>query len=111
MGPAVRDYIHVSDLSSAHLLALETVQPGRHDIYNLGNGNGYTNAEVLRTVKEVTGVDFPVTYAGPRPGDPAICIASSERAHRELGWKPQRPELTTIICDAWRFHKFRHSMA
>ncbi|MCC3318273.1 UDP-glucose 4-epimerase GalE [Nocardia africana] len=110
-GTAVRDYIHVSDLSSAHLLALEAVQPGRHEIYNLGNGNGYTNAEVLRTVKEVTGIDFPVIYVGRRPGDPAVCIASSDLAHRELGWKPQRPQLDAIISDAWGFHQFLHGIA
>ncbi|MBF6323896.1 UDP-glucose 4-epimerase GalE [Nocardia cyriacigeorgica] len=104
-GTCIRDYIHVADLAAAHLLALDAVQPGRHDIYNLGNGEGFTNREVLNTVREVTGADFPVRLEGRRPGDPAICIASSERAHRELGWKPQHTDLTDIIESAWQFHQ------
>ncbi|WP_280479471.1 UDP-glucose 4-epimerase GalE [Nocardia cyriacigeorgica] len=104
-GTCIRDYIHVSDLATAHLLALDAVQPGRHDIYNLGNGEGYTNREVLDTVRQVTGSEFPVQVEGRRPGDPAICIASSERAHRELGWKPQHTDLTDIIESAWQFHQ------
>ncbi|WP_216916761.1 UDP-glucose 4-epimerase GalE [Nocardia noduli] len=104
-GTCVRDYIHVADLASAHLLALQATRPGRHEIYNLGNGNGFTNRQVLDTVREVTGADFPVHTQGRRPGDPAICIASSEKAHHELGWKPQHLDLTTIISDAWEFHQ------
>ncbi|MBF6399475.1 UDP-glucose 4-epimerase GalE [Nocardia cyriacigeorgica] len=108
-GTCIRDYIHVSDLAAAHLLALDAVQPGRHDIYNLGNGEGFTNREVLDTVREVTGSDFPVRLEGRRPGDPAICIASSERAHRELGWKPQHTDLTDIIESAWQFHQVQQT--
>ncbi|MET8779030.1 UDP-glucose 4-epimerase GalE [Nocardia sp. NPDC004654] len=109
-GTCIRDYIHVADLAAAHLLALDAVQPGRHEIYNLGNGAGYTNGEVLDTVRDVTGADFPVHHADRRPGDPAVCIASSAKAHRELGWKPERPDLATIVGDAWRFHKAVHAM-
>ncbi|WP_342760895.1 NAD-dependent epimerase/dehydratase family protein [Nocardia terpenica] len=109
-GTCIRDYIHVADLAAAHLLALHAVRPGRHEVYNLGNGNGYTNREVLDTVREVTGADFPVHLAGRRPGDPAVCTASSEKAQQDLGWKPERPDLTTIIEDAWGFHQSLHDM-
>ncbi|MEV6554231.1 UDP-glucose 4-epimerase GalE [Nocardia sp. NPDC051756] len=104
-GTCIRDYIHVSDLAAAHLLALDAIAPGRHDIFNLGNGQGHSNQQVLDTVRTVTGVDFPVRIEGHRPGDPAICIASSEKAHRELGWQPQRPDLADIVADAWEFHQ------
>ncbi|MGY2093054.1 UDP-glucose 4-epimerase GalE [Nocardia gipuzkoensis] len=107
-GTCIRDYIHVADLAAAHLLALEVVKPGRHDIFNLGNGQGHSNQQVLDTVREVTGADFPVHIEGRRPGDPAVCIASSEKAQRELGWKPQRPDLADIITDAWQFHRTVH---
>ncbi|WP_040802018.1 UDP-glucose 4-epimerase GalE [Nocardia higoensis] len=104
-GTCVRDYIHVADLAAAHLLALDAIEAGVHEIYNLGNGNGYSNRQVLDTVREVTGADFPIRTVGRRPGDPAICIASSEKARRQLGWKPEHPELATIVGDAWRFHR------
>lgn len=110
-GTCIRDYIHVADLAAAHLLALEFVEPGRHDIFNLGNGQGHSNQQVLDTAREVTGVDFPVRIEGRRPGDPAVCIASSEKAQRELGWKPQRPDLADIIADAWQFHQTVHARA
>ncbi|MBF6101552.1 hypothetical protein IU510_26385 [Nocardia cyriacigeorgica] len=103
------DHIHVSDLAAAHLLALDAVQPGHHDIYNLGNGEGFTNREVLDTVRQVTGSEFPVRVEGRRPGDPAICIASSERAHRELGWKPQHTDLAQTVESAWQFHQAAHA--
>ncbi|UGT67956.1 UDP-glucose 4-epimerase GalE [Nocardia gipuzkoensis] len=103
-GTCIRDYIHVADLAAAHLLALDAVSPGRHDIYNLGNGEGFTNREVLDTVRTVTDADFPVRIVGRRPGDPAVCIASSDKARRELGWKPEHTDLATIVGDAWRFH-------
>lgn len=104
-GTCIRDYIHVADLASAHLLALEAIEPGRHEIFNLGNGNGFSNLQVLDTVRQITGADFPVAPAGRRPGDPALCIASSDKAHRVLGWKPERAELGDIITDAWAFHQ------
>ncbi|WP_433678355.1 UDP-glucose 4-epimerase GalE [Nocardia sp. CA-119907] len=110
-GTCIRDYIHVADLAAAHLLALDVVEPGRHDIFNLGNGQGHSNQQVLDTVREVTGVDFPVRIEGRRPGDPAVCVASSEKARRELGWKPQRPDLADIIADAWQFHQTVHARA
>ncbi|RJO77622.1 UDP-glucose 4-epimerase GalE [Nocardia panacis] len=104
-GTCIRDYIHVADLASAHLLALDAIAPGRHEIYNLGNGAGHTNREVLDTVRKVTGSNFPVRLAERRPGDPAVCIAASDKAHQELGWKPDHADLDTIVSDAWRFHR------
>lgn len=107
-GTCIRDYIHVSDLAVAHLLALKAIQQGHHEIINLGNGAGYSNREVLNTVQEVTGRTFPVTLAPRRPGDPAISIASSATANSILSWKPQRPDLTDIVSDAWDFHRSQH---
>jgi UDP-glucose 4-epimerase len=106
-GTCVRDYIHVADLADAHLLALRAAEPGEHRIYNLGNGNGFTNKEVVETVKRVTGVDFPVVVEGRRAGDPAELVASSEKAERELGWKPSRDSLERMVADAWEY--FRHA--
>ncbi|MFD3508877.1 UDP-glucose 4-epimerase GalE [Nocardia sp. NPDC058666] len=104
-GTCIRDYVHVADLAAAHLLALDAVRPGRHEIFNLGNGRGFSNREVIDTVREVTGSDFPVDIEARRPGDPAACVASSAKAHEQLGWVPQKTELSEIIGDAWRFHR------
>ncbi|MQA14369.1 MAG: UDP-glucose 4-epimerase GalE [Pseudonocardiaceae bacterium] len=102
-GTCVRDYIHVTDLADAHELALDRAEPGRHKVYNLGNGTGFSVREVLETCREVTGHPIPAEVAGRRPGDPAVLIASSERARTDLGWKPERAELRTIVADAWDF--------
>ncbi|MFI9406912.1 NAD-dependent epimerase/dehydratase family protein [Nocardia sp. NPDC052316] len=99
-GTCIRDYIHVSDLAAAHLLALDAVEPGRHENFNVGNGQRYWNQQVLDTVREVTGA-----IEGRSTGDPPVCTASSEKVHRVLGWKPQRPELADIIADARDFHR------
>jgi UDP-glucose 4-epimerase len=107
-GTCVRDYIHVSDLATAHLLALEAIQPGRHEVYNLGNGNGYSNKQVVDAVREVTGRPVPVKLAPRRDGDAASTVASSEKARRELGWQPATPELHRIVADAWAFHRAHH---
>jgi UDP-glucose 4-epimerase len=104
-GTCVRDYIHVADLATAHLLALEAVTPGRHEVYNLGNGDGYSNKQVIETAREVTGRPIPVKLAPRRPGDPAATVAASDKARRELGWEPARPALRDIIADAWAFHQ------
>ncbi|WP_033247089.1 UDP-glucose 4-epimerase GalE [Nocardia carnea] len=109
-GTCIRDYIHVADLAAAHLLALDTVQPGRHEIYNLGNGTGFSNRQVLDTVRHVTSTDFPVRIEVRRPGDPAVCIASSDKAHHELGWKPQHTDLSDIVASAWEFHRSRYKV-
>jgi UDP-glucose 4-epimerase len=102
-GTCVRDYIHVSDLATAHLLALGGMDRGAHRIYNLGNGNGFSNREVIDVVREVTGHPVPTEIAPRREGDPAALVASSERAKRELGWQPAKPTLAEMVADAWAF--------
>jgi UDP-glucose 4-epimerase len=104
-GTCVRDYIHVADLARAMILALDNLEPGKHSIYNLGNGNGFTNLEVLESVKRVTGKDFPIHKESRREGDPAVLIASSESATQDLGWIPKHPNLDDIIADAWNFYR------
>ena len=104
-GTCVRDYIHVADLATAHLLALEAIQPGRHEIYNLGNGDGYSNRQVIDTVREVTGQPVPVKLAPRRSGDAPATVAASDKARRDLGWQPAKPDLREIIADAWAFHR------
>ncbi|MGX1778365.1 UDP-glucose 4-epimerase GalE [Nocardia brasiliensis] len=104
-GTCVRDYIHITDLARAHLLALEAIHPGEHRIYNLGNGIGFTNLQVLEAIRTVTGSEFEVEIASRRSGDPAVLYASSDLAQRELGWIPEKPEIIEIVRDAWRFHQ------
>src|SRR5215475_5760526 len=104
-GTCVRDYIHVADLSTAHLLALDAIEPGRFEIYNLGNGDGYSNRQVVEAVREVTGRPIPVKVAPRRPGDAPVTVAASDKARRELGWRPVKPDLREIIADAWAFHQ------
>ncbi|MBO4163085.1 UDP-glucose 4-epimerase GalE [Micromonospora antibiotica] len=104
-GTCVRDYIHVEDLARAHLLALTAAVPGRHRIYNLGNGNGFTNRQVVDVVREVTGHPVPVETAPRREGDPAELVASSALARQELGWVPEKPTLTDMVGDAWAFYR------
>ncbi|HEX9970047.1 MAG TPA: UDP-glucose 4-epimerase GalE [Acidimicrobiales bacterium] len=102
-GTAIRDYIHVDDLARAHLLALEAAAEPGHRIYNLGNGAGFSVREVIDVAREVTGVDIPAVEADRRPGDPAVLVASSERIRADLGWVPEKPDLATMIGDAWAF--------
>ena len=102
-GTCVRDYIHVDDLAEAHLLALEHAVPKQHRIYNLGSGTGFSVRQVIDTCRAVTGHPLPSQTAPRRPGDPAVLVASSERAHDELGWRPSRTELERIVTDAWEF--------
>jgi UDP-glucose 4-epimerase len=100
-GTCVRDYIHVSDLAQAHLDALRYLRGGGASVTaNCGYGRGYSVREVIDTVKRVSGVDFRVDTSGPRAGDPAQIIASSERARAVLGWRPQRDDLTAIVGHA-----------
>jgi UDP-glucose 4-epimerase len=103
-GTALRDYVHVDDLSTAHVLALERAAPGRHDIFNLGSGTGYTVREVIDAARRVTGREFEVREAPRRPGDPAALVASGERAREALGWTPER-SLEQMIQDAWTWHQ------
>jgi UDP-glucose 4-epimerase len=102
-GTCIRDYIHVVDLADAHERALEQAVPGEHRIYNLGNGTGFSVQQVVDTCRQVTGHPIPAQSAARRPGDPAVLIASSDRARDELGWKPERAELAAIVSDAWNF--------
>lgn len=104
-GTCIRDYIHVSDLADAHLLALEKLEQGKHTIYNLGNGNGFSNKEVIKAVEKVTGKPLPVTVGPRREGDPAKLIASSAKAKERLGWTPKKPSLEDIVGDAWTFYQ------
>jgi UDP-glucose 4-epimerase len=102
-GTCVRDYIHVADLAEAHLLALKAARPGEHLICNLGNGEGFSVRQVVEAAREVTGHPIPVTVEPRRPGDPAVLVASAERARTVLGWRPRRTDLAEIIRDAWTF--------
>ncbi|AEM80907.1 UDP-glucose 4-epimerase GalE [Streptomyces violaceusniger] len=125
-GTCVRDYIHVADLADAHLLALGAalpsptttlsggaarrgVHPGEHLICNLGNGNGFSVREVIETVRQVTGHPIPEIAAPRRGGDPAVLVASAERAKERLGWRPTRADLAGIVADAWEFAQRRES--
>lgn len=107
-GTCIRDYIHVTDLARAHILALENLRPNMHRIFNLGNGTGFSNKQVIGAAAEVTGKKLDYTIGKRRAGDPAILIASSERAKTELGWQPEKPDLETMIADAWRFYQRNH---
>jgi len=103
-GTCVRDYIHVSDLATAHILALRSLDQGSR-VYNLGNGRGFSNKEVLAVAREVTGHPIPTVVGPRRPGDPAVLVASSERIRQELGWQPRFAELRAIVSSAWAWHK------
>ena len=103
-GTCIRDYIHVEDLAHAHLCALEKLDEYPSGKYNLGNGQGFTNLEVIKAVEEVTGKTVPCEFAPRRPGDPAVLIASSDLAHRELGWTPRHRRPEDIVASAWHWH-------
>jgi len=102
-GTAIRDYIHIEDLSDAHGLAMENTRAGEHQILNLGNGAGFSVREVIEVARRVTGHEIPVVEAARRPGDPARLVAASELIRSELGWTPKKPSLETMISDAWEF--------
>jgi UDP-glucose 4-epimerase len=105
-GTCVRDYIHVLDLAHAHRLGLEALHAGgAGGVYNLGNGRGYSNLEVVRTCATVTGRDVEVAIGPRRAGDPAVLVASAEKATRDLGWSPQRGALAEMVGDAWEWHR------
>jgi UDP-glucose 4-epimerase len=100
-GTCVRDYIHVSDLASAHLLVLDSLREKQKLIYNLGSGRGFTVREVIETVRRVTGHPIPVREVARRAGDPAVLVASSANIRRDLHWEPQFPSLEAIVRSAW----------
>ena len=105
-GSCIRDYIHVTDLASAHLLALEYLDNGGDSgCFNLGNEQGTSVLEVIEAVRKVTGRDFKVTRADRRPGDPATLVGSSEKAKQVLGWKPEYGDIETIVEHAWKWHE------
>jgi len=104
-GTCIRDYIHIADLVSAHLLALEALGERDQLVYNLGNGSGYSVREVIETACRVTGHSIPVLESPRRPGDAPRLVASSEKIRHELGWAPRHPELTDIVASAWDWHR------
>ena len=106
-GTCVRDYVHVNDLARAHILALEKmVKENKSERFNLGSGNGFSVAELVKEAKKITGVDFKVEVAPRRAGDPAVLVADSTKAQQVLGWKPEY-SLTRIIETAWNWEQYR----
>lgn len=101
-GTCIRDYIHVTDLAQAHILALA---PGKHGFFNLGNGDGYSVREVIKMCEKVTGTSIKTIEKDRRPGDPPRLVAAAKKAYTELEWKPQFPRLEQIVESAWRWHK------
>lgn len=105
-GTCIRDYIHVTDLADAHLLALDKLRAGgASTVYNLGSGTGFSVREIINVAREVTGHSIPETMASRRAGDPAVLIASSEKIRKELGWNPRLDNIKTIVSSAWEWHK------
>src|SRR5215211_8062839 len=107
LGTCVRDYVHVLDLAQAHMLALEALDRLGSRKYNLGNGNGFTNLEMVEAARTITGHPIPHQIGPRRAGDPAILIASAAKIRAELGWSPQYPAVEQIIASAWEWHS-RH---
>jgi UDP-glucose 4-epimerase len=112
-GTCIRDYVHVSDLAEAHLLALTALEgeaaATARLVFNLGNGDGFSVLEVIESARRVTGHPIPAEVHPRRPGDPAVLVASSEKAIRELGWKPHYTQLDDIIRTAWIWHQKRYA--
>lgn len=105
-GTCIRDYIHVSDLADAHVLAVDRLRTGADSsVYNLGNGTGFSVKEVIDIARAVTGKEIPAVMEARRAGDPAVLVASSDRARQELGWNPKRNKLEDIIKSAWSWHE------
>ena len=108
-GTCIRDYIHVTDLAQAHVLGLEyLLKGGSTEVFNLGNGQGFSIQEVIEAARVVTGRPIAVTLADRRPGDPPILVGSGEKAKRILGWQPEYADLKTILAHAWQWHQKRH---
>jgi UDP-glucose 4-epimerase len=103
-GTCIRDYVHVVDLVRAHILALEKIEPGRGQIFNLGSENGFSVREVIDACRAATGINIRAEEHPRRPGDPDSLVASSARI-RDLGWRPEYPDLKTIISHAWKWHQ------
>ena len=109
-GTCIRDYIHVSDLADAHLLALAALESHGRLIFNLGNGQGFSVREVIESARRVTGHPIPAEVHPRRAGDPAVLVASSAKAIRELGWKPKYTQLDDIVRTAWAWHQKRYAL-
>jgi len=108
-GTCIRDYIHVNDLASAHILGLEyLINGGNTDFFNLGNGGGFSVREVILQAEKITGKKIKVVESDRRPGDPLVLVGSSEKAKTILGWSPQYSDLKDIIAHAWQWHQKRH---
>lgn len=108
-GSCVRDYIHVLDLAQAHILALEyLLDGGTTDVFNLGNGNGFSVKQVIETARKITGKEIKAEISDRRAGDPPILVGSSAKAQQVLGWQPQYSNLEAIITHAWQWHQKRH---
>lgn len=108
-GTCIRDYIHVNDLASAHILGLEyLLQGGKSDFFNLGNGGGFSVKEVIETARKITGGKIKAVECDRRPGDPPVLVGSSKKAREILAWIPQYPDLENIISHAWQWHQKRH---
>ncbi len=106
-GTCIRDYVHVDDLADAHQLALDAAVPGRHEIFNLGSGAGFSVLEVVEAVRRVTGHPLPTEVAPRRAGDPAVLVASSAKIRDQLGWVPRKPTVDEMVADAWTFEQTR----
>ncbi|WP_293127521.1 UDP-glucose 4-epimerase GalE [Microcoleus sp. bin38.metabat.b11b12b14.051] len=108
-GTCIRDYIHVNDLASAHILGLEyLLNGGKSDFFNLGNGGGFSVKEVIEMARQVTGKEIKAVECDSRPGDPPALVGSSKKAIETLGWHPEYPDIKDIITHAWQWHQKRH---
>lgn len=108
-GTCIRDYIHVNDLADAHILGLEyLLKGGDSEVFNLGNGSGFSVREVIAAAEQVTGISIPVEERDRRPGDPPILIGTSEKARTILGWQPQYTSIKDIVAHSWQWHQKRH---
>ncbi|NET56388.1 MAG: UDP-glucose 4-epimerase GalE [Symploca sp. SIO2E6] len=108
-GTCLRDYVHVSDLANAYLLGLKyLLAGGKSEVFNLGNGNGFSVKQVIETASSVTGQEIKVIECDRRLGDPPILVGSSEKVRQILGWHPQYPDISNIVLHAWRWHQKRH---
>jgi len=104
-GTCIRDYTHVCDIAQAHILGLEKIEELGYEVFNLGNGNGYTVRQVIEAAREVTGHPIPEEVVGRRAGDAAVMVASSSKAKQVLGWTPRYPSIREIVASAWNWHK------
>jgi len=108
-GTCIRDYIHVNDLASAHVLGIEyLLKGGNSQVFNLGNGSGFSVREVIETARSVTGREIKTVECDRRAGDPPVLVGSSDKARNILGWRPQYPNLSEIVAHAWQWHQKRH---